>query len=209
MTRGCVSGRMHPMFLRKLLVTATALSFAVLFPVKVMAVSTPNFPLCVNPSGTVKTSYSSGVHGIVGDSSTHTGSDTVYEINQNQLTQCFCAEDGTGIQTNWLKVGTISESTRKMYEADGWIYVPYGSAWGLEDTGYVAKNVHYTCKESSTNSSSSSNGTSQGISVSNDSGSSVDVFSLASTGNSKTVYSFFLGGIMMLILALFLRRKSA
>ena len=60
------------------------------------------FPGCPNPGGTLKVSYVTGQHGIPGDYSTYTGSDSVYILSENQVVQCFCAESGTsGIQTNW------------------------------------------------------------------------------------------------------------
>lgn len=206
------------MFSRNLLVSLCALSLALTFPIKVSAVETPQFPLCVNPSGTLKASYDSGVHGIVGDTNSHSGSDKVYSVNENQLIQCFCSDDGTGIQTNWLKVGQISDQERKAYENDGWIFVPNGSLWGLEDTSYVAKNHAYSCQNTSRGGSDGlsdgksdgksdgQGGLSQGYSASNGIG---GVFGLASTGDVSIALSFFLGGVVLLILGLTLRRKSS
>lgn len=192
----------------KFLVSLFAFSFALLSPAKALAIDTPQFPLCVNPTGQLIASYDSGVHGIPGDSNTHTGSDKVYSVNADQLIQCFCAEDGTGIQTNWLKVGSISETERKSYERDGWIYIPNGSLWGLENTAYIAKNSRYVCKSTSASggnqSSTGTGGSSQGFSAVFDGSTG-----LASTGNTKTTLAFFLGGIVLLIIGTVFKRNSA
>jgi len=178
-------------------------------PAKALAVSTPEFPLCVNPTGDLKVSYDSGTHGIVGDTNTYTGSDKVYTVNQNQLIQCFCAQDGTGIQTNWLKVGQLSGSDRKVYEDDGFIYVPNGSLWGLEDTGYVAKNSTYSCKGSGNGLSQGSSGSTQSTGGTGGSLQGTNtVLGLASTGDITTTLSFFFAGVTALLLGLTLSKRS-
>lgn len=196
------------MFSRKLLVSFCAICAALTSPFQAFAMETPEFPLCVNPKGELKASYDSGVHGIPGDTNSHTGSDKVYSLNSDQLVQCFCAEDGTGIQTNWLKVGQLSDSERKSYENDGWIFVPNGALWGLENTSYVAKNISYSCKSGSTGGSNTTSngtgGTSQGFSASFSGANG-----LASTGNIKMTIGFFVAGVATLVLGAALRRKSA
>lgn len=109
------------------------------------ALTTQSFPSCVNPQGSVKASYTSGTHGIVGDTRTFNGSDTVYTLTDSTLLQCFCPDNGQGIQTNWWKVPGITESEKNYYGALGWIYVPTGAPWGLEDTPYLAKNNSFVC----------------------------------------------------------------
>lgn len=124
-----------------------AISFLVgVSPVYALSESlVPNFPSCTSPTGTLKVSYPDGTHGIVGNTGTFVGSDAVYIIGDSNLTQCFCAAGGSGIQTNWWKVGSLSLDQIKALQADGWIYVPTGSPWGLEDSAYFAKNISYSC----------------------------------------------------------------
>lgn len=111
----------------------------------VLAVDTPNFPACVSAQGTVIANYPSGTHGIVGDSRTYTGSDKVFSISETTLVQCFCSQDGAGIQTNWWKISSLDEEQLSELKAQGWIYVPTGAVWGLDDTAYMAKNANYSC----------------------------------------------------------------
>ncbi len=115
------------------------------FPSFVLAVNTPDFPACAGITGTVIASYESGTHGIVGDSGTYTGSDKVYSTGEGTNVQCFCSESGTGIQTNWWKTSSLTDEQFKQLQADGWIYVPQGSVWGLEEGSYMAKNAGYSC----------------------------------------------------------------
>lgn len=126
-------------------VLSLLLALSMVFPQAVLGVDTPNFPACVTATGTVIASYDSGTHGIVGDSGTYTGSDKVYKITDTTLVQCFCSTNGSGIQTNWWKTSSLTQEQFKQLEADGWIYVPNGAAWGLEDTSYMAKNSNYSC----------------------------------------------------------------
>lgn len=133
-------------------------AFAVVPALALSDIEVPNFPSCSSPTGTLKVSYSSGTHGIVGDGS-FVGSDAVYIVGDSNLLQCFCAANGSGIQTNWWKVGSLSPEQIKSLQADGWIYVPTGLAWGLDDTAYFAKNIAFTCGGGS--SSGGNPGTSQ------------------------------------------------
>lgn len=106
----------------------------------------PSFPSCVSPQGTVKVHYDRGTHGIVGNPNTFTGRDTVYQLTNDTLTQCFCADDGAGIQTNWWRATSITEEQKKQLEGEGWKFIPNGADWGLENTSYYAKNNEFTCK---------------------------------------------------------------
>ena len=109
------------------------------------AQTTPDFPSCSNPQSTLVISYNDGTHGIVGDTATYTGSDAVYQLDENNYSQCFCSNDGTGIQTNWWKVGSLDQDQIDTLKKLGWVYVPDGSAWGLAQGAYMAKNSSYSC----------------------------------------------------------------
>lgn len=109
----------------------------------------PGFPSCVNPNGTLKVQFNEGLHGIPGTTADYRGSDKVYQVSSEQLIQCFCPESGdTGIQTNWWKLGTISDQDLQDLKNQGWSYIPNGSLWGLDPVSYVAKNDQYTCRGS-------------------------------------------------------------
>lgn len=125
------------------------------------ASSVPSFPTCGNPSGQVIASYPDGTHGIPGDSNSYTGADSVYNVSSNQTLQCFCG--GTqGIQTNWWKVGNLSQHDISYWQSQGWVYIPDGSAWGLSATGYLAYNAAYTCSNNNPNSGGNSGGPGDG-----------------------------------------------
>lgn len=107
----------------------------------------PVFPSCSNPQGTLKVSYASGTHYIVGGSGV-SGSDAVYYTTDNALIQCFCADNGNGIQTNWWKISSLSQDQIDQLVKLGWYYIPSGANWGLEDSPYMAINGNYSCKPS-------------------------------------------------------------
>lgn len=130
------------MKLKLLLASAPLFAFSA---APVLAKDIPDFPSCTSPSGTVKVSYDSGIHGIPGDSGEYIGSDIVYTVSDTTLVQCFCAVSGSGIQTNWWKDGSISESQTAQLLSVGWIYIPDGSAWGLDPVPYLAKNSNFNC----------------------------------------------------------------
>lgn len=110
-----------------------------------LAVSDPQFPDCPNPGGSVLAQYSDGSHGIPGDSASHSGSDAVYSLNDTQVVQCFCAPDGTGIQTNWWKQSSLDSDQFNQLVSSGWILVPDGSAWGLASAPYLVRNQTINC----------------------------------------------------------------
>ncbi len=110
-----------------------------------LAVDVPGFPVCPSSSGTLISSYDSGIHGIVGDMSEHSGSDQVFQINADQLQQCFCSIQGQGIQTNWWKVSELTEQQLQTLQNLGWYFVPNGALWGLQDSPYVAQNSSFSC----------------------------------------------------------------
>ncbi len=111
----------------------------------VLASYTPNFPACPNPGGNLTAQYNSGLHGIPGDSQEYVGSDSVFQINSTQWVQCFCPQNGAGIQTNWLLLQDPSESEISAYKNQGWVFIPDGSAWGLQAASYVAQNSSISC----------------------------------------------------------------
>ena len=132
-----------------------------------------DFPSCLNPQGTVKASYTEGTHGIPGDRSTFTGSDVVYQLEGNaKLLQCFCADDGTGIQTHWYKASSLSQQEKDNLVRDGWISIPNGTVWGLDNEVYLAKNLSDACGARA-----------------------IGGGDLAGTGNSAALYGFIVSGL--------------
>lgn len=112
----------------------------------VLASGTGDFPSCLNPQGTLKVSYGEGTHGIPGDRSTYQGSDAVYQLDGNaKVLQCFCADTGRGVQTNWWKANTLSDKEVENMTRNGWVDIPNGLLWGLDNTRYIARNSTYTC----------------------------------------------------------------
>ncbi len=183
------------------------LSVCLLNPERVWSTATPNFSSCLNPQGSLKVKYDSGNHGIVGKSSLVTGSDSVYSQDGNSLIQCFCAEDGSGIQTNWWKISGLSENEIESLKKEGWVYIADGSAWGLEQGPYLASNSDYSCKSKDTgrggnsDSSSSSGGEVAGSSNIG------QVLGLAFTGGVGVIYSLFALSALFGLLALFAPKK--
>lgn len=182
------------------------------------AYGVPSFTSCLNPQGEVKASYESGTHGIAGQTGLYEGKDAVYKFSENTLTQCFCAENGSGIQTNWWKIPNLTESEIKTLEAQAWIYIANGALWGLDDAPYMAKNSDYRCKTSggnvgSSDSGSSSDSNSSSSSSSNSSTSGItgkigQVLGLASTGNTILVLATALTSGLSLILGLILKKRA-
>ena len=117
-------------------------------PLQIFAATPPSFPACANPQGIVTSSYPSGSFGIVGKEGNFQGSDTVYKLSGESLTQCFCSVDGSGVQTNWWKVSSLTSEEINDLIAKGWILVPDGSAWGLDAGPYLAQNANYSCGSS-------------------------------------------------------------
>jgi len=199
---------------------------AVLFPLTaqtVKAVSTPPQFSCSAPIGQTIASYSEGTHGIPGDSATYTGSDTVYRVDSDHVLQCFCPDNGNGIQSNWWKVSEVSEDDINYYQKLGWVYIPNGALWGLDDSSYFVKNTSYSCSSdggtggtggnnggSGSGSSSSSNSNS---SSNNDNGvggaigSILGASALAATGSARSIVLFTLVGVIFAWAAYRLRRE--
>jgi hypothetical protein len=152
------------------------------------AITEPSFPSCINPQGTLKANYTSGTHGVPGDTKTYTGSDSVYKLTNSTLIQCLCPTDGNGIQTNWWKVSGMSENDINSLKNNGWIFIPNGSVWGLDNEPYLTKNLKYSCI-----------GGIGGVSAQKNLG---DVLGLASTGNVASVYFYLISGVTLLVLGL-------
>lgn len=166
----------------------------------VLAFDIPDFPLCVNPQGTVIASYSSGTHGIPGDYTTHEGTDAVYAVNENQALQCFCATDGNGIQTNWWKTDSLTEEEKSQLLAAGWNYIPDGRAWGLDASSYLAKNYQYDCLFGGRG-----GGEVLGASTLGTGGG--EILGFAGTGNKIQIYLSIAVGILLISLGLMLRKQ--
>lgn len=166
----------------------------------VYAVEIPNFPSCTNPQGTMIASYDNGLHGVAGGSSYY-GSDRVYKVNDNTIVQCLCTTDGNGIQTNWWKASSLDEGQINTLKSEGWIYIPTGSVWGLDQDAYMAKNVSYSCTSGGTGGGSGS--------TSSTSSSIGQVLGLAFTGNIKLIYSIFVLGVLSLIYGQILHRARS
>lgn len=157
------------------------------FAPKALAVTTPDFPACVNPQGQLKVSYADGTHGIPGNASTYTGSDSVYQLSDTTLTQCFCAPDGQGIQTNWWKVSSLSSENIQILVSQDWTLIANGSAWGLDEAPYLAKNSNFSCGASTTTG---------------------QILGLATTGNAVFILSVISAGLLILGLGLILNKRK-
>ncbi|MBU0569257.1 hypothetical protein KKB40_00555 [Patescibacteria group bacterium] len=164
-------------------------------------VATPDFPTCSNPTGTLKVFYEDGIHGIVGNTFQFSGSDSVYSVDELTLIQCFCSEDGSGIQTNWWKINSLTQDEINTLKNLGWVFVPSGSVWGLDDASYMAKNTDYACGGSTSSSDDNSNndessGEVLGTSTSSDQGG--EVLGLATTGNVSVLYILLITGLLFI-----------
>jgi hypothetical protein len=159
------------------------------------AATVPTFPVCSNPQGTVKVSYDSGTHGVVGDATTYTGKDTVYTLSENTLTQCLCTTNGNGIQTNWWKASSLTQEEINVLVNEGWKFVQDGSAWGLSSAPYLAKNSTYSCTGGS--GGTSDNNSSNSNSSNSVAGVTQAILALASTGNTMFILGVFLTGVSL------------
>ncbi len=180
------------------------LQLIVVTPVR--ATSEPQFPSCVVPRGNIKAHYDTGSHGIIGQPQLFVGSDSVYEVSENTLIQCFCPAEGSeGIQTNWWKIGQVTEDEVNRLKNIGYYYVPTGKVWGLEDTSYVAKNINYVCKTVSGVSSESGTGGQ----ITAEAASTIAGDVLAATGSSKVIFT--LSGLILItfVLGLLFKKKIA
>jgi len=170
----------------------------------IYAQTQPSFPACSNPQGDLVASYDNGTHGIVGRTDSYTGSDRVYKFDDGNLIQCFCSDNGDGIQTDWWRVGQIASNLLDQQKVAGWTFVPSGLPWGLDDTSYLARNSEYSCGSSTSNDPGGSSNSSSD--TSGDSGiGGGDVLGWASTGNTEFIYSLVLMGLVLTSLGVMLR----
>lgn len=180
------------------------------------AYEVPQFTSCVNPSGQLKVNYDSGNHGIAGETGNYEGKDSVYTLSGDALTQCFCSINGSGIQTNWWKVSSLNEQEVTALKSQGWVYVPNGALWGLEEAPYLALNSNYNCQGRSTGSGGGCCSPTTDIPGPGGSGGSLagisagigQVLGLASTGNLKFLYGVILVSLMSLLVSLVLKKRT-
>lgn len=166
------------------------------------AYQVPSFPSCTNPSGNIKVEYVSGQHAIVGDSKLHEGSDKVYSLFDGNVLQCFCPENGEGIQTNWWKISSLSQNDISSLKNQGWHFIPSGRDWGLDSDPYLAKNENYNCKGNGGGGGESKNDSGAGI------GGGGDILSsFAPTGDNWMVFLIIIFGVSLVLAAISLRKK--
>ncbi len=174
---------------------------------KSLALTTPNFPSCVNPSGDLIVSYNSGIHGVPGRDVSYSGTDSVYSLDGGHVLQCLCTVNGDGLQTNWWKISSVTEDELNTLKANGWFLIPDGSLWGLEKASYMAQNLDYACvssgggSSSSSSSSSSSDGQVQGTSTRFG-----QVLGLATTGTLPVIASYLGLGLALLFVSRLLKK---
>lgn len=134
----------HFMYTSTKIILELIVIFSLVTPAAANAART-DFPSCTNPGGALQAQYDSGTHGIPG-SSARTGSDAVYTIDSNRVLQCFCSTAGVGIQTNWLKASSLTAAEIANLKSHGWLLVPTGAVWGLDNDPYLALNSRYACR---------------------------------------------------------------
>jgi len=193
------------------------ISFLILTTPKALAVNIPSFPSCSSPQGTIKVQYEQGIHGIVGNTSEYKGSDFVYSLSDLTLMQCFCSEDGSGIQTNWWKVTSLTDEEIQILKNEGWYLVPNGQLWGLSEGAYMAKNSNYSCKSgggtgggSVTTSVDTTDHNSPGTPPGNTGGvlSGIgQILALAFMGNKIFLYLVIATGFIFLLIGIVLRKN--
>jgi hypothetical protein len=105
----------------------------------------PSFPSCEAPQGALKVEHKNGTHGVPGDITAYYGTDAVFTLTSTSLAQCLCSTDGKGIQTNWWKISSLSFNEIESLKKLGWVYVPDGSAWGLDPAPFMAQSSYYNC----------------------------------------------------------------
>lgn len=165
-----------------------------LSPKQAGAFTIPESPSCEYPEGTLKVHYDDGIHGIPGDTREHRGADDVYRITESTLLQCFCPPSGIGIETNWWKASNLTPEEIEALKRDGWIYIPNGALWGLDDAPYLAISDEYIC-----------GGVGGGEVLGASTG---PEFDFASTGNTSLIYVLSSLGSILLAAGLLLRKKS-
>ncbi len=199
-----------------LLIVLVAILLSVSFH-DAFAVTLPTFPTCANPQGQVVASFDSGTHGVPGNTNTFTGKDTVFSLSDDTLMQCLCADNGDGIQTNWLDAAGMSQGDINVLVAQGWIYIPNGAAWGLKNDPYLAQNVGFACTPPQVGGGAGhGDGRSDGRSDGHSSAPAIlaasigsgQILGLASTGNSLFILTVILSGLVSLSLGFFLNSRK-
>ncbi len=190
-------------------------SLFILAAAPIKAATMPDFSTCPNPGGTIVASYSDGIHGIPGDFTTHTGSDSVFQLSDTTYTQCFCPTDpGMGMQTNWWNVSGLTQSEINSFTSSGWILIGNGADWGLTADPYLALNIQRDCNPQAggagggnsnsgsitTVAASTSSSNSQALGT----GTGGQVLGLANTGNDKSLIRIIIAVIIASIIFLVL-----
>jgi hypothetical protein len=161
-----------------------------------LAIASVEFPSCLNPQVTASQVNIGTSHGVVGKNTPYSGTDSIYQLNNDNVLQCLCTNNGTGIQTNWLRVGVLSQNDINDLIGQGWVYIDNGELWGLKSGPYLAKNIEYTCHSTS----GSSNGTSAGVTLQQ------GVLGLAGTGNLTAIYGLIMMGLILFFVGTLLSR---
>ena len=198
----------------KVTISILTIAFIALFMnvTNAYAYSLPTFPTCLNPQGSIQAS-NTGTHGVPGDYATYKGIDTVYKLSAETYMQCLCPENGNGVQTNWWKVSGLTTTEIEELKQKGYVYVPNGIVWGLDEAPYVANNVPYSCLAKGGGSSSSSNSSSSSSSTTNNTTNNVtnnitQVIGLANTGNIKSIYFYTVSGLFLIALGIYSLRAN-
>ncbi len=207
----------------------TVLSLPILFTSfaqPAFAMSVPEFGSCLNPQVAASQVNTGNNHGVIGKSGNYSGTDTIYSLSNGNVMQCLCPDSGNGVQTNWLKASSFSQSDIDVLKNQGWIYVATGSSWGLEDVPYLAKNSDYACKAitptctptpsvtqtptpTPTGTLTPTPTTTPGPTATpTPTPVQGSVLSLASTGNIIIVYGLIIAGAVSLIAGMILKRFS-
>ena len=180
----------------KQILVAFIFGIAILAVPKAQAANIPAFPSCNAPQGSIISHYDSGTHGIVGNTETFTGSDTVYKVSDSVVTQCFCSDKGVGIQTDWWSASGRTDGDIALFKSQGWVYIPNGSLWGLSQTPYIARNIAYTCKADGGIGGGTSE--SDGGSILSTATEKGEVLGLAATGDIWLLYAIFALAFLLL-----------
>jgi hypothetical protein len=179
--------------------------FLFLFASVAYAYETPTFPTCSNPSGDLKVNYETGEHAIVGESSLRSGSDSVYWLSNQNALQCFCPDQGMGIQTNWWKIVDLTQENIDGLTKQGWNFIASGRDWGLAADPYLTKNIDYTCNPGGNDNSNGTGGGGETLSSSTGTGGSV--LGLAGTGDNAKYIGFLALGVSLALAGFSLRKR--
>lgn len=186
----------------------TALSCLVFFSLKPAFAQTPPQATCITPTGEKIVTYLEGIHGVAGNLNPFTGKDDVFNLGNDDALQCFCATDGTGVETIWWS--SFQDLTQEEIDSlisQGWIFVPDGSLWGLATKPYLAKNTNFACSQTTTTSSNPSQSSSD-TSQSSTPGQVLGVSTLAQTGGKGLIITLIYTAFSWLVLGLLLKLLS-